>query len=272
MKMIYALLLAAALSTAAPARTLVDSIVGVVGNTIVTHSDLERPQITKNLKPFTFDERATQLLWLERAKARQMEPAQEDVERSVVAYKQENGLAGLADDEVDRILLDQIGLDLASYRAQLTDHYMVESLKNYEYRSRCSVSESEITAYYERHPEVTPASYKIELALLTPQQKASIATNPASADGLLWDQFDWIAHDDVAAHLHCVYSLPLNTLSSIIAHNGQEFVVRVVEKKEAYTLQLSERYASIERLLQHRKMAALDMDSEVRQGAVIVQY
>lgn len=259
-------------SSACFSKTLVDEICGVVNGAIVTYSDLHTPQISKDGRPFSFDEKAAQMLWLQRAHARQMEPAADDVERSIVVYKQENGLSGLKDEAVDALLLKQIGITLAMYRQQLTDHYMVESLKSYEFRSRCSVSEVEVRTYHDRHPEVVGAQYKIELALLTAQQKADIATDPEVANRLLWDQFDWISHDDVAPHLQSVYSLQPGVLSSIITHNGQDCVVRVRDKKEAHALTLNDRYASIERLLQHRKVAALDMDSELRADAVIVQY
>lgn len=256
------------------ARELVDKVVARVNGQNITHCQLATPQIIKNGAPFTLDECITQELWVQRAVERQVAPSQEDIQRSINMYRKENDLVGKSDEEADKFLVGQIGINFATYSDQLKRHYAVESLKSIELRNRCSVSESEVRTYHEQHPDVQPAQYRIEVAILDEQQaKDWVNLKDTAGVALKWDSFDWLSHEAIAPHLREVYTMEKGSVSKPIDHDGEHLVVRLADKKRQSSKTLSERYARIEHKLQQKKIDryARDMEKELRKEAVIVE-
>lgn len=254
------------------ARVLVDRIALRVNGVNITQSALSLPQITKNGQPFTADEYINQELWVQRAVQRKITPSNEEIERSVVAFKEENNMVGLASQQADERLREMIGISFAQYRTQLKRHYAAEQLKSMEMRNRASVSEIEVQTYHQAHPVVEQAQYKMQIATISPAQKHEWATLKGKLHTLEWEQFDWFNHNDVAQHLRAVYSLKKGTHSEPISFGNQFLVIKLVDKKDQHAKTLNERYAEIERTLQQEKVKLYARDAEVnlRKDAVIV--
>jgi len=253
-------------------REEVDRVVGRVNGINITKSQLSTPQIINNCKPFTFDQYAANLLWLQQAREQHIEPPLDDVTRSVNRYKQDNGLAGLSDDEADRLLKGQIGIDFATYRAQLADYYTIETLKSYEFRNRCSVAECEVRGYYDENPVLEQAEYRIDLVNLTPEQLVEWESGVLPLSGLDWDNFAFLKHDQVASHLQVIYTMTPGSCELVVDPQGEPLLIRLVEKKDSRVQSLTERYHTIEMALQREKIAkhAAESEQKTAKNAVIV--
>lgn len=253
------------------ARQLVDTIRARVDGVIITQSMLEESQITKNGQPFTLQEAIDEQLWVARAHERKVVPSDEDVERSILAYKEENGLSDMTAAHADEFLLKQIGINFAQYRAQLKRHYAVEQLKSMEMRNRASVSEVEVRSYYDTHPVRIQAEYRMDIATITESQRHEWQKTKALASSLSWDSYDWFKHNDVAQHLRAVYDLKKGEVSEPIAFRDKFLVIRLLDKKEARVQTLTERYGAIEMMLQREKVerGAREIEESLRTNAVI---
>lgn len=253
-------------------RILVDQIEGVVNGTIVTRKQLEVPQIANNGKPFTFEQYAAHLLWQERAEKKSI-VVDEDVTRSVIRYKEDNGLAGLPDDQADMLLKGQIGIDFDTYRAQLTQYFMIESFKSYEFRNRCSVAEFEVRSYYDTHPVIDPAEYRLELVSLTPEQFVEWEAGTLLVNTLEWDSFDWLPDTKIAPHISMVRTMAVDGYASALGAHGEPILIHLLEKKEAHVQTITERYHSIELALQREKIAvhAAESEKQIQSTAVVVR-
>ncbi len=253
-------------------REEVDRIVGRVNGINITKTQLAVPQIANNGKPFTFEQYAANLLWLQQAQEQRIEAPLEDVARSVTRYKQDNGLAGLSDDQADMLLKGQIGIDFATYREQLANYYTIETLKSYEFRNRCSVAECEVRGYYDENPVLEQAEYRVDLVNLTPAQVVEWESGVLVTTGLDWDNFDFLKHDQIAPHLQIVYTMAVGSCGLTVDANNEPLLVRLAEKKEARVQSLTERYYTIEMALQREKIAkhAAASEEKTAKNAVIV--
>lgn len=254
-----------------PARQLVDTIRARVDGVIITQSMIEEPQITKNGQPFTLQEAIDEQLWVARAHERKVVPSDEDVERSIIAYKEENNLSDMTAAQADQYLMKQIGMNFLQYRTQLKRHYAVEQLKSMEMRNRSSVSEVEVRSYYDTHPVRIQAEYRIDVATITESQRHEWPKTKAMASTLGWDSYDWFKHNDVAQHLRVVYDLEKGQISEPITFRDKFLVIRLLDKKEARLQTLTERYGSIEMMLQREKVerGAREIEESLRKNAVI---
>lgn len=259
MRLVAAVMAATVLSVLAISaqREFVDAVSAIVNGKVITASQLATQQIANNGKPFSLDQYITYTLWLDRAHDRQIEVSSDDVMRNIVQYKQENGLVNVADDEADRLLKGKLGITFAQYQAQLTDYFMIEQLKAHEFRNRCSVAEAEVRAYYDAHPLVVPAEYKIELAFAQTSDE--------------WVALDWMVESDLASYLKYLKSAAIGSVTAIVDDQGRELNVKLVDKKETHVKTLSERYHAIELALQKEKVAkhAHEAEAEIARDAVI---
>jgi hypothetical protein len=256
-----------------PVRILVDKIVGRVNGITITQSQLDTPQIANNTKPFTFDQYAANVLWYERAKDRQMLPSEDDITRSVNQFKKDNDLVDLPDDQVDSLMRGKIGIDVATYRAQLEQYFAIDSLKSYEFRNRCSVSESEIRAAYEAHPIVDVARYTLEVASLSAAEVVSWNSNELAAADFTFEKCDPIAETDLAPHFKPILKRAVGDVVLITDPQGEAMLIRLVAKQEAHVQTLTERYHAIELTLQRKKIEqyARESEQELYRNAVICQ-
>jgi|GEM_PF-1936468 len=271
---LYSLVLVLLASSLQAGKELLDKRVGGVNGVIITLKQLQTPQITNNAKPFTFEQYVAHLLWLEKARAQNLEPAAEEVARSVLRYKEENGFLNMSDEEADRVLENHIGLTFKTYEKQLTEHYMIESLKSYEFRNRCSVAEAEVTAYCKEHPVVEEATYQIEIAILKPEQEKAWRDEELALENLEWDAFAPLKESLLAPHLRAVTAVAEGECCLAYDPASQEtLLVRVVAKSPAHVKTVAERYPAVESLLQRKKVEkyAQEAEKEALTDAVIVR-
>ena len=268
--------LAAALSASSSflfaARELENKIMYRVNGVNVTYKDTKTPHIANNGKPFSDSDYITFLSWLREAKEHEAKAPEGAVERTIARYEEDNDMANLPSAQKDRLLEGTIGIDFATYAKQLEDYYTIESYKNYQFLSRCSVGEVEIENYYHAHPVKVSAEYKIDLASLTSQQASQFNAGTLDKSSLEWDSFEALKEEDIASHLRLVTSLADGDFALAKDAQGEPLLVRLVEKKPAHIQSLSERYHAIEMQLQREKVARYteDIGRDFATAAVVV--
>jgi len=237
------------------ARELENKIMYRVNGVNVTYKDTLTPHIANNCKPFSESDYIAFLSWLREAKEHDAKAPEGAVERTVARYKEDNDMLNLSPAQADRLLEGTIGVDFPTYTKQLDDYYTIESYKNYQFLSRCSVGEVEIENYYRAHPVKVSAEYKIDLASLTASQVQQFNAGTLDKRTLNWDSFEALKEEDLASHLRVAASLAEGDYALTTDAQGEPLLVRLVEKKEAHLQTLSERYNAIEMQLQREKIA-----------------
>lgn len=254
------------------ARELVDTILARVNDTNILFSSMQIPQITKDGKLYSLDEAITEELWVQRAIERKVMPTDLEIDKQMIAIKQEYGLLDLSDDQADAALVKQIGLTFSQYRTQLRRYQAAEMMKGQEVRSRCSISRHEVSQQYYANPEVVIARYKLRLATLTAAQAQEWRTLSASTASLAWETLDWMVASEIAPHLHQVFSLKKGEVSEPIKTADGYLVVMLEDYVPARTKTLEECYAKVESELRHTKinLFAERMATDLRANAVVV--
>ncbi|MGD1997750.1 MAG: peptidyl-prolyl cis-trans isomerase [Candidatus Dependentiae bacterium] len=267
------LLLLSLAMTPLMARELVDKVVARVNNANILHSTLQTPQISKDGKPFTLDEAIVEELWVQRANERKVMPTELDIDKQIIAVKQDQGVLDKSDEEADASLEKAIGINFATYRHQLMRFHAMEMMKGQEVRSRCSVSNHEVREYYDKHPEKVTARYRISLATLTPNEVKQWRTLKKTPSKVLWEALEWMEATDIGAHLSRVFNMKKGEVSDVIKTKDGSLAVRVDDIIEARTKTLEECYGKIENHLRRDKIDdfAAGMEKELRDGAVIVK-
>lgn len=252
-------------------RELVDKICARVDDAIITHSQLQTPQITKNYGLCSVDEAISEELWLKRAQQNKVTPNELDIDKQVIALKQDKDVLDVDDASANEVLRKEYGIDFPTYRAQLNRIHMTEIMKNHELRSRSGVSRHEITTYYDQHPEKIPARYRLSLATLTPDQATQWQTLRAKPSAISWENLEWMKLQEISKPLRCVRGMRRGEVSDAISLRGGNVAVRVDDLVEGRTKTLEECYSDIEKHLHYQKMDrfAEEMGKDLRSSAVI---
>jgi len=254
-------------------RELVDKICARVNGVNILHSYLQMPQISKNGELFSLEEAVAEELWVQRAVERKMVPSDTEIEKQILAIKQEYGLVGKSDEEADVELKKAIGIDFTAYRGQLKRFYAAERVKSMEFHNRCAVTAREVEEYHKAHPEIIPARYRMRLATVTNNQIKRWKNLKKTPDKLMWDEIDWVTQDELSAHLHVVCAMDQGAYSSPIKTAQGYLVVHLLGKEDRRAKTLEERYVSIEQSLRKEKLAqfAKDMEKELYEEAIVVR-
>lgn len=156
-------------ATASAASEVVDRIVAVVNEDIILLSELQermRPY-TQRIKQQGFDtEKERQMLFKVREEMlnrmvdekltdqeiqrKEIHVDDAEVDRTIERIKQANSFT----DEDLREYLEKEQMSMEDYRAKIKEQVLRTRLVNYEVKSRIVITEEEIQAYYDSHPEL----------------------------------------------------------------------------------------------------------------------
>jgi peptidyl-prolyl cis-trans isomerase SurA len=153
-----------ALLAASAAAEVVDRIVAVVNDQIVTLSELEQMakslQVQTGVKPTSKDEKAFQRQVLDalidrklaqaEAKRRGIAVTDRELEQALQDFKQRNNLP---DDAALTQLLGKAGLTLQELKQQISDQIIQDHLIQVEVGGKVSVSDADIRKFYEEHAQ-----------------------------------------------------------------------------------------------------------------------
>lgn len=174
--------LAAALAVAAApaAAEVVDRIVAVINDSVITLSELNAatavaldklgseekkdPAKVKELKSRTLDNLVEQKLVKQAADKAGIDISEREIDNAVEDIKKQNNLT----QEALLLALAQSGLTVREYREQLKEQIRQVKFINKEFRSKISIQPEEVEDYYKTNIDefYGPASYRINLIFI----------------------------------------------------------------------------------------------------------
>ncbi len=148
---------------------LVDRIVAVVGDEVITLRELEQAYQNDTLKIQKEDKKLTKKEYLERMIEKKL--IEQEVKRAGVtvsaqeleqAIEKKRKELGLSPEEF-RSLLRAQGITMEEYRQQVRENLVLARLLAQEVRSELEVSEQEIVAYYNQHKDEFRTPERVKL-------------------------------------------------------------------------------------------------------------
>jgi peptidyl-prolyl cis-trans isomerase SurA len=166
------LLLAVALGAAqapasTPPRRPIDRVAAIVNGEVVTLAELEqragaeydraerlpagpdRDKARQDALRRVFDQVVAEKLFAAQAKELELDVTDQQVDAAIGDIKKRNGFE---DAQLDAALKEQ-GLDRAAFRAQIRRELMTYSLLQYKVRSKVKLTDEDLRAYYQAHPQ-----------------------------------------------------------------------------------------------------------------------
>jgi len=290
-----ALILTFALS--APAGTVIDRVVAIVGNDIITLSQLQSemaPSMAAVKRKFAGDDLAREMSHLKRDTLNQL------IDRTLqIAEAKKLGIT-VPKEDLDAALNDIMsrnkmteadfkkalsaeGYTYSEYRANLEDQLLVIKLINLEVRSKVIVDESEAEEYYEEHKDkyTTPASVTIANIFFPADDGGMEAARKNAEDarrkmteGTPFEQMAVQCTGDPKAGEKCVlgsfkkgelsgkiqdiaFSLKVGEVSQPIEMGNGYQLIKVMQKSEAGTTPYKDVESDIYNELSSRKAEAM---------------
>jgi parvulin-like peptidyl-prolyl isomerase len=158
-----AIVLVAALASVAPAAKLVDRVVAVVNDEIITESELDQmaapylrgdPESADGKKAWeeakhkALDQMIEMRLVLDQAKELKLSVTTEEVERAIEEVKRQNKIE---DDNAFAEALKSQGFSMEAYRKNLRKQILQLKVLNTAVRARVNVSDDEVRAFYQQN-------------------------------------------------------------------------------------------------------------------------
>ncbi len=252
------------------ARHLINKIdVRVNGVNILT-SDLEKPRLAKNGKPFTMDEAVFDELLYLRAAELKMLPTDIDIEHQITNFKVQNGLDQLSDNEFEEELKDG-GMDLREYKRQYGRLIAVENIKRTETSEKLMVTSQEVERSYKKNPPIQQEAYHLKICVL-PQGQHEKSKELVAQNKVEWEDLGFIETTKISKDFAIVPTMKAGDLSEPIKMGDHYELISVVEKKEQQKKTLQESYQEIERELQDEKRdrCLKDLEKDLKAKASIV--
>lgn len=250
-------------------KVLVDKILKRLNGVNVLKSDLEQPRIGKEGGKYSLDEHETEELLFQYAAEKHMLPTATDIERQIVAFKIQNNLKDMTDQEFEDEL-KVAGFTMDSYKNQMGRMLAVENVKHTEISEKIVVTSQEVEAYHKENPTYTKEEYKIQLATV-PEEVVKSGEDVPLKD-LAWENLGWVEKKDLGKDFKFIFSMKKGDVSKPQKINGKLQIVKLDDKKERRLKTLNEQYGENERTLQLKKKskAVGSLEKELRDKAVIV--
>lgn len=248
-------------------RITIDKIIVRVNGSNILQSDLNQPRLSKEGGKFTLNEAITEELLLQRANDMHMIPTQADIDRHLLAFKMQNNLTELSDNEFEDHL-KQFGFTIKEYKNQLGRMIASENARQAEISERIIVTSQEVEEYYKKHPSYTKEAYQLQICALTADEAKHIDDKMLS-----WENLGWVEKEDIGKKFSMVFSMEKGQHSDPIAlDDGSYQMVKLVDKKESRLKTLDEQYVEIEKTLQEgrRDKYIVQFEKELKERASIV--
>jgi len=240
----------------------IKAIVHTEGDThIITESDLTRLGLggeTKSIEEEIFKEIA-----YERAKQRKMLPDEEAIDKHLKTVQRENNLT----QEQLKAIFSSAGYTYEEGRNEFAVMTAVNSLLEFEIRSRLMVPEREVLAYYTAHPERRPASYYLERTVVAvpedvtkeefKEQLAEFTRTKKGFKDIVWSNPFWVLHPDLAEDKMFIATMKVGEISRPIEIEGGFELFRLKNAKPEHDAPLEERYQEIAAILRKPRYEAL---------------
>lgn len=251
-------------------RKLINKIVVRVNGVNILTSDLEKPRLAKNGKPFTLDEAIFDELLYLRAAELKMLPSDIDIEHQITNFKVQNGLDQLSDEEFEEELKEG-GMDLKEYKRQYGRLIAVENIKRTETSEKLMVTSQEVERSYDKNPPVQQEAYHLKTCVL-PQGQHEKSKELVAQNKVEWEDLGFIETAKISKDFSIVFAMKTGDLSEPLKMGDHYELISVVEKREQRKKTLQESYQEIERKLQDEKRdrCLKDLERDLKAKASIV--
>ena len=253
-----------------PKIEVIDEIKVRVNGVNITQSFLDKPQIVIGGQKLSLEDAITDELLFQKAVERQMLPNLPEVDKHIMNLKIHNNIAHLTEEEFEKELQEE-GLSLQEYKAQMTRYIAVERLKGAEFNERVVVTTQEAEDYYKKNPSWSEEKYLLKIC--------SVATELIDENGKLikednleWEELGWINKKDLSSNLSFVSNMKKGETGKAIKSEDSYQVVKVVDRSEKFLRSMDERYFEIEQVLHDQKKSEFErvFEKELRTDASIV--
>lgn len=255
-------------------RELVDKICARVNGVPIFFSQLNQAQISKEGGFYTLDELIEEEVFYQKAVERKLTPNELEVDKNIVAYKRDNDLIGKSDKEADAYLESQIGITFADYKNQLMRYLSGQNYRAIELNQRASVTAEEVEAYHAAHPDITEPEYWIKMATVKKDDVSILGKLKQDINQLAWEDLEWMKRSEISPGLISVTHKDPGEVTDPIKQGESYIVLKLVDKKNARTRSLSDRYIEIEKKLHAKKRESFtgDLRKELYSEAVIQRF
>jgi PPIC-type PPIASE domain len=241
---------------------------GSEGTDLLIATEVQRPRLDGNL--VSLDENISNLALAQEAKKYRLWPLQEEIEKQYGMIAQNNHKTVKQLDEM--VMLAGFMPDEA--RNEFAQLNAINRLIQYKITENLIVSESDVTAYYNDHPEYEDAAYCLEYAFIPFAQSQTKQQQRIALKGIIdrndprhvidWGQPFWINQKELSEDKSFIAELKKGQISDLTETERGFELFRLVDRKEARLKPLDERYGEI--LTQLRKPKYLEMLSSLQKG------
>jgi len=246
-------------------RYTVDKILVRVNGVNILESDTKKKRLGS--EPYTLEQAIDAELFFQEAVKKKTVPTLVEVDKYIASLK----AGGMSDDAFAKQLAHE-GFTVKGYKDELYRYMAINNVKHQIIRDRTFVTNQEIAAYHEQHPEWNEPEYLFKTAVI-PLTTVDNEQEAAAVEGLDWVESDWVAASDVAEEMHFVFTMKIGEISDPIKTDFGYQRVQLVDRKEKRLQSLEERRASIEQIIKQAKMAKIEDEllADMRKRALIVR-
>jgi parvulin-like peptidyl-prolyl isomerase len=232
-------------------KWVIDKIIVLINGTRILKSDVEKPRISRDGGKYSLEELIQEELLVQRAVDRHMLPSEADIERQVVAFKLQNGLGNLTNNDFEEEL-KKFGFTLKEYKLQIGRLIASENIKRMEVTDKIVITSQEVETYYNSNEERTPEEHYLKMIPVTIDADKTVKMDKAETVDL-----NWVKKEDLDPRFEFVLKMKKGEISETVTVNDRDYVIDITDKKESRIKTLDERYEEIEKNLIKRKQEKL---------------
>lgn len=259
-------------------KTIDDKIVSIIYDEketiVITKKDLERPNVFGGV-PTLESLKLDALIRLDARKLK-VEIPEDAIDRMIEHIQKDNNLTLNQFME----LLKAEGHTLDSYREELKNMQLKNSILGFRVYSRAVVPYQDIVEYYTKHPIMQESAYKLTICFIpfesgvpTHVQKQNIRKHLETQNSLTWTDAFWIKDSEIDPKKDFIKKM--TPKASIIGEESDGFrVYKLIEKREPTPVPLQERYDDIVKILKEplEKELSEKYHKELLDNAIIVDF
>jgi|GEM_PF-1027917 len=251
-------------------RWSIDAIVCRVNGANILQSDLTLARISKEGGNYTLDELIMEELLIQKAGELHMLPTAADIERQLIAFKIQNNLTSIRDEEFEEQLRES-GFSLAIYKNQLGRLIASENVRRVELSERLVITSQEVEKFHFDHPAYLPEAYHLSICTV-PAHKIKNYNEFIESHDASWHDLGLIEKEEIGTNFSFVLSMEVGQVSKPFKLDQQFKVIKLLAKQNRRLKTLDERYIEIERELQDKRKAEHlhQLEKELKDKAAIV--
>ena len=243
----------------------IDGIKAVVrgseGTDLIMASELQRLKLDGT--PNNLEDMVTHYAMFNEAKKYRLLPTSDEIDKQWTMMAQSNHKTPK---ELDDMVITA-GFMPQEARNEFAQMNAINSLVSFKVTGNLIVPEADVVAYYNENPEIEPASFYLEYALMpfsfTKSKEEqlkhwqAIARKKDPQHQIAWQEPFWIRENELAVDKKFINHLGIGEISQPIqTYEGFEFF-RLINKKEEQLKSLDERYGQIVNILRKPKFGEL---------------